>query len=149
MTSNSDDACPFHVGETFEKALTLDAATISRFATFMGDTNPLHHDMEIARKSKFGTIISSGAQTMGLIGAFTAAVVTERCNSLGLEMNFRFRRAVLADEKLRIALEVTSDEPKPGKGHVVTFAGTMFNEKNEAAVIGVSKTLVFRDVPEA
>lgn len=142
------EECPFQVGETFEKSLVLDAETISRFATFMGDTNPLHHDMEIARKSMFGTIIASGSQTVGLIGSMTAGVVTERCNSLGLEMNFRFRRAVLAGEKLRIFLEVLSIEPKPGKGHLMTFAGTMFNEKGEAAITGYSKTLVFRDVPK-
>jgi 3-hydroxybutyryl-CoA dehydratase len=147
MSLSSAGACPFQVGETFEKLLTLEAGTISAFATFMGDTNPLHHDMELAKKSMFGTIIASGGQTLGVIGATTADLVTQRCNSLGLEMSFRFRRAVLADEPLRIALEITAIDEKPGKGHVVTFAGTMFNAKGEAAVTGHSKTLVFRDIP--
>jgi acyl dehydratase len=147
MSTQSEAACPFQIGDTFEKALSLDATGISTFAAFMGDTNPLHHDMELAKKSAFGTIIASGAQTIGLIGAMTAGIVTERSNSLGMEMTFRFRRPVLADEKLRIVLEVTAIQEKPAKGHVVTFAGTMFNEKNEAAVVGHSTTFLFRDVP--
>ncbi len=147
MSREGLEACPFHLGEIFTRPLTLDAPTISRFATFMGDTNPLHHDMELAKKSRFGTIIASGSQTSGLIGSMCAGIVTERCNSVGLEMNFRFRRAVLADERLRIELEVTDIQPKPGKGHIVTFRADMFNEQNDPAVTGMAKTLVFREIP--
>ena len=137
--------CPFRVGETFEKVFSLDADSISRFATMAGDTNPLHHDLAAARQSQFGNIIASGAQSVSLLTATTASIVTARSASVGLEVSYRFRRAVMADEKLRMIIEVTGIEPKAGKGHVVIFAGTLFNEKGEAAVTGQSKALLFSE----
>jgi acyl dehydratase len=140
---------PFRIGETFTKDVTLDAASIRAFASLTGDTNPLHHDEEVARKSRFGRLIASGAQTSAIMSSLTAALVTERCPSLGLEIMFRFRRAVLADEPLRIEWEVIEMEPKPKLGaYLLTFSGKLVKlADGEVAVSGHAKTLIFREQP--
>ena len=77
------------------------------------------------------------------MGAATAALVTERAPSLGLEVSFRFQRAVKAGEPLRIVWEVAGVEFKPKLGgHIVTLDGRMTNENDEISVSGQVKTLV-------
>ncbi len=48
------------VGEIFERIVTFDEQGARTFATLVGDFNPLHHDDEFARKSRFGGLIISG-----------------------------------------------------------------------------------------
>ena len=140
---SEDPPAPFELGERFERSLSLSAADIRAFATLVGDTNPLHHDEALARQSRFGALIASGTQTSALMGAATAALVTERAPSLGLEVGFRFHRAVKADERLRIVWEVVgvAFNAKLG-GHVVTLDGRMTDAEGRTCVSGQVKTLV-------
>lgn len=138
--------CPFSVGERFDSEVIFDAAGVRSFATLVGDTNPLHHDEAFARQSRFGRLIACGAQTSSAMIGRTANLVTERCASLGVDMYFRFRRAVLADEPMRIRWTVASVAPKPShKGYIVGFEGEMLNPAGEVAVAASAKTLVFED----
>jgi acyl dehydratase len=139
---------PFRVGERFEKPLLLDAQSIRNFATMVGDTNPLHHDEAFARTSRFGGLIASGVQTSAMMAAFTAGLVTDRAPSLGLEVQFRFRKAVKVDEPLLIAWEVTAIEAKPKlNGHIVTFEGKMTDGAGAVVLTGQVRTLVMKDWP--
>ena len=77
------------------------------------------------------------------MGAATAALVTDRAPSLGLEVSFRFHRAVKADEQLRIVWEVASVEPSPKLGgYIVTLDGRMTDAQDRVSVAGQVKTLV-------
>jgi acyl dehydratase len=72
---------PFRLGETFAKYVLFRPDEIRAFATMTGDTNPLHHDEDVARKSRFGRLIASGAQSTAIMASLTASLVTERCAS--------------------------------------------------------------------
>ena len=134
---------PFRLNERFERMMRLSAEDIRDFATRVGDTNPLHHDADLAARSKFGALIASGTQTSALMGAFSAALVTERAASLGLEVRFRFHRAVLAGETLRIVWEVSAVEPKAKLGgHIVTLSGQLLDEADMVRIQASVKTLV-------
>ena len=134
---------PFRLNERFERMMRLSAEDIRDFATRVGDTNPLHHDADLAGRSKFGSLIASGTQTSALMGAFSAALVTERAASLGLEVQFRFHRAVLAGETLRIVWEVSAVEPKAKLGgHIVTLSGQLLDEADMVRIQASVKTLV-------
>lgn len=136
--------CPFAVGETFDSDVTFDSDGIRSFATLVGDTNPLHHDEAFARQSRFGRLIACGAQTSSMMIGRTAGIVTERTASLGIDMSYRFRRAVLADEPMRIRWTVVSVMPKPShKGYIVAFEGELLNAAGEVAVSASAKSLVF------
>ncbi len=138
---------PFRLGETLAREVVLDAASIRAFAAMTGDTNPLHHDEAAARQSRFGRLIASGSQTASLLASMTAALVTERCAGLGLEVLYRFRKAVLADEPLRAELELVDMLAKPHRPDIVlTFAGRLIKlETGEVAVDGHTKSMIFRE----
>lgn len=136
---------PFSIGEVFEKEMIFGADDTKSFSRFIGDMNPLHLDEDYARKSRFGGLIVAGAHTAGAMAAFTATFTTARAtNNVGLEIAFRFRRAVYAGETLRCEWKVASMEDKPSmKGHIVVFDGALYNSKGEAAVTGQTRTLIF------
>lgn len=140
-------APPYTLGETFTKDMCFGKSETSAFSSFIGDFNPLHLDEDYAKKSRFGGLIVAGAHTAGAMMAFTATFSTERTrNNVGLEVNFKFRRAAMAEERLRCVWKVTSIEDKPSlKGHIITFNGELLNDSDEATVIGMTKTLVFYD----
>jgi 3-hydroxybutyryl-CoA dehydratase len=68
---------PVKVGDSFERIVTLEEASIAAFAETSGDANPLHHDRQFAARSRFGGIIAGGPQTSsllrGLCGTWFAA----------------------------------------------------------------------------
>jgi 3-hydroxybutyryl-CoA dehydratase len=149
MSESIEPKCLYEAGEIFLKDMCFTKAATRAFSEFIGDSNPLHLDEDYAKKSRFGGIIVAGAHTAGAMAAFTATFTTARTiNNVGLEINFRFRRAVMAEEKLRCEWKVAAIENKPSmKGHIVTFDGTLYNEAGEAAVIGQTRTLVFYEQP--
>ena len=142
----STDWLPFRLGETFTRDVILDAASIRAFAMLTGDSNPLHHDESAAARSRFGRLIASGSQTASLLASMTAAIVTERCDSLGLEIAFRFRAAVLVDEPMRMEVELVEIVPKPQSGrYLLTFKCRMIvASSGVVSVEGHVKTLIFR-----
>ena len=134
---------PFRLRERFERPLLLSADDICSFAALVGDTNPLHHDQALAERSRFGALIASGTQTSALMGAFSAALVTELAPSLGLEVQFRFHRAVRAGEALRMVWEVSAVEFKASLGgHIVTLEGQLLDPAGDVSLSGRVKTLV-------
>ena len=55
----------FNVGDTFGKSWQFDEESVKQFATLTGDMNPLHHDSELAAKSRFKRLIVSATQYTG------------------------------------------------------------------------------------
>ncbi len=51
----------------FSKSVSLSAAEISAFADAAGDPNPIHHDPEWAKQSRYGGIVASGPQTSAML----------------------------------------------------------------------------------
>ena len=81
--------------ERFSTRLSLEPSTVSAFAHAVGDTNPVHHDADLAAKSRFGRLIASGPQTTAHLLALTASHFSKRGAMLGLEFWVRFRQADL------------------------------------------------------
>jgi acyl dehydratase len=86
--------------ERFAAEVSLDPRATSAFARAVGDTNPVHHDAELAAKSRFGRLIASSPQTTAHLLALTASHFSKRGAMLGLEFWVQFRRPVYADETI-------------------------------------------------
>jgi acyl dehydratase len=128
------------VGETFERVITFDEAGARGFATLVEDFNPIHHDEDFAKKSRFGGLIISGTQSVAMLMAMTATFLSERGEALGLEYSFRFRKAVRMGETAKMAWVVTEVTPKPGLGHIVAFDATLtVLSSGDVAVTGTGK----------
>jgi acyl dehydratase len=128
------------VGEVFERVITFDEQSARDFATLVGDFNPLHHDDDFAKKSRFGGLIISGTQSVAMMMAMTATFLSQRGHALGLDYNFRFRKGVRIGETVRMHWTVTKVETKPGLGKIVAFdAALTILSTGELAVSGTGK----------
>jgi len=121
--------------ERFSAAVTLEPNAVSAFAHSVGDTNPVHHDADLAAKSRFGRLIASGPQTTAHLLALTASHFSKRGAMLGLEFWVRFRRPVYADETITLEWLVVSVKPDPRLGgDVIDLRGRIRKENGETAV---------------
>jgi len=134
------------VGEKFERVVTFDEAGARAFATLVGDFNPAHHDEDFAAKSRFGGLIISGTQSVAFLMAMTATFLSERGSALGLEYNFRFRKAVRMGETVNMSWVVTHVAPKPGLGDIVAFdAALTILGTGDLAVSGSGKCVLLKE----
>jgi acyl dehydratase len=143
MPEQSTHRTPFQVGEVFTKKFILDAESIRKFAEFVGDPNPLHHDAALAQASRFGGLIASGVQSSSILSAFMASVVQGRVQSLGLDIHYRFERAVRAHRCLiaKCVIEGVTRRSKPGT-YVLEISAVLTEEDGTILVFGGGKSLL-------
>lgn len=116
----------FAMGDEVRATVHFDAEGIRQFATLAGDTNPLHHDEAVARRSRFGGLIASATQTTSLMLGRLAQFVCARANVVGLGYAVKLRRAVPAGATGEIVWRVVSIEPKLSLGgDIVRFDGEL------------------------
>ncbi len=130
------------VGDAATREVALTPEDVSRFATLLGDTNPLHHDEAAARSTRFGGLIASGAHLTGLLTGFCARFTTSRTPALGLEFSFRLRRAARAGDVFRMRWEVVAVERSDKlAGDLVTLAAEARDGEGRVLVTGKGKVL--------
>lgn len=86
---------------------------VSSFANAAADNKPIHHDPVFAAATRFGRPTASGPHTTALLLALTASHFSKKGAMLGLEFWGRFRRAIYADETIRLewmVVKVTTNE---------------------------------------
>ena len=145
MTERTKPAPEIRVGERFVRQVSLTAEEISTFARMSGDLNPLHHDEDFARQTRFGGIIASASHITALMIGFTAAHFSVGRSMVGLEFSFRFNRAVKAGENFEMGWEVIIVEPNQRlQGHILTLEGKVVDSEKEELpyVTGLGKILV-------
>jgi acyl dehydratase len=124
-----------HAGERFSSQVTLTPREVAACAQAAGDDNPIHHDPEFARSTRFGRVIASGAHTTALLLGLTASHFSRRGAMLGLEFWVRFRRAVFADETIRLEWLVIRVRPSPKLGgDIVELRGRIKGQDGATAV---------------
>jgi 3-hydroxybutyryl-CoA dehydratase len=143
MADQSQRPDDIQVGERFARQVTLTRAEIATFATLCGDMNPLHHDEAYAQRTRFRGLIACGPQITSLMMGLTATYFSQTTAMLGLEFAFRFRKAVQAEESIRMEWEVVAAEYKRSLGgHLVSLEGKATNQQGEVVLSGSGKVLV-------
>lgn len=133
---------PIRVGEHIVEQQVLTVEEIDRFATLCGDMNPLHHDEDYARQTRFGGVIACGPQVTALMMGMTATYFSREGAMLGLEFTFRFRKAVKAGERITMDWEILSSVYKASLGgEIVSLQGTATNPRGEIVLEGQGKIL--------
>ena len=131
------------VGERITKEARFSKEEIVDFAKLAGDFNPLHHDEEFAKTTRFGGIIACGPQTASRFLGMTATHFSKRGASLGLEFTLRFAGPVRPEELLEMVWEVVGVTHKPKlKGEIVKIDGRVTNPAGEVVLTGTGTVLV-------
>ena len=102
------------IGDRFGKEVAFTEDSIRQFATYVGDSNPLHHDQAAAAASSFGWLIASGIQTFSMMLAAVPDYLRPWRPNVGLEASVRLLQPVRAGDRAHIEWEVTdiADAPK-------------------------------------
>lgn len=131
------------IGESFSDEIRFSTKEISDFARRCGDLNPLHHDAEFARQTRFGGIIASGPQTAAQFMGITATYFSKKGAALGLDFHIQFKKAAYPDEILHSEWTVVSVEWKEKlSGEIVRLEGQMTNPKGEVVLAGTGAILI-------
>jgi acyl dehydratase len=133
-----------HIGDKFSKDVAFTEESIRQFASYVGDSNPLHHDQAIAAASSFGRLIASGTQTFSMMLAAVPDYLRPWQPNVGLEASVRLLRPVRAGDRAYVEWEVTDivDAPKL-KGWIVTVSGRLVRDDSVVALTATSKSLVY------
>lgn len=94
------------VGDRASRTRTVTEQDIELFTELTGDRNPLHHDLELASRTRFGGIIVQGGVTSGLLNAVVAEDLPGP-GSVFLNLNLNFREAVRPGDTITATVEVT------------------------------------------
>jgi acyl dehydratase len=122
------------VGDVAELSRTVAPTDIVRFTEISGDRNPLHHDAEAARNSRFGEIVVQG----GITSAVLNAVVAEKLPGPGtvlLNVNWDFTAPVRPGDTITGRVEVTdvrTDKP------ITTLRTTVTRDDGTVALMGTA-----------
>lgn len=133
------------VGERLERELSLSPEEIARFASASGDENPLHHDEAHARGTRFGGLIASGTQVVALLMGLTATHFSRKGAALGLEFSFRLRKAVRADDPLRLRWRVVRVEESAKLGGELAFLEGELEDGAGALAVTATATVLVRE----
>jgi acyl dehydratase len=135
------------VGERITDEARFSKEEIAEFARLAGDFNPLHHDEEFAKATRFQGIIACGPQTASRFLGMTATHFSKRGASLGLEFTLRFLGPVRPGERLEMVWDVVDVTDKPKlNGEIVKMEGRVTNPAGEAVLTGTGTVLVARSL---
>ena len=143
-SSARDAPSGMRIGDRFGKEVAFTEDSIRQFATYVGDSNPLHHDQAAAAASSFGWLIASGIQTFSMMLAAVPDYLRPWRPNVGLEASVRLLQPVRAGDRAHIEWEVTdiADAPKL-KGWIVTVSGRLIRDDGVVALTATSKSLVY------
>ena len=129
--------------ERFSSQVTLSPASSSEYAAAAGDSNPVHHDSEFAASTRYGRPIASGTYTTALLLGSTASHYSRHAAMVGLEFWVRFRRAIYADETIRLDWLVVKVTPNDKlKGDIVELRGRIKGQDGRTALGAKGRVLV-------
>lgn len=139
------------VGEYFGREAVLLPDAITRFAEMVGDSNPVHHDVNAAKAAGFDGIIASGPHTSAILTSLLADHYSRRAPMLGLEFAAKFLQPILAGKCCRYEWEVIGVQTKPRLfGELVSLIGHVIQEGKTAISATASVAVMFdKTVPLA
>jgi len=126
------------------KPYRFDAEAITAFARMSGDDNFLHHDANVARASRFGGLIASGAHMSGVLMGFGASMLSSEFEAVGLEFWFRFVKAIPAGTRTTLQWTVTAVAPNAKLGgQLVMLEGSIAGADGTVHVTATGKAVVW------
>ena len=130
------------IGDTALTSVTLNEAAIRAFAASCGDMNPLHHDAEFAKTTRFGGLIACGPHYLSLLMGLMATHYSQNGPQVGIDFTVQFTKPVRPGDTIKLKWVVMRVEPK-SKGAIITLDGSITNQHGEVVLTSVGKLMSF------
>ncbi len=127
------------VGQNAQREMKVDEVTVQRYAEITGDYNPLHFDVEFARRTRFGRLIAQGGITTGLLHALVAMDMPGP-GSVFMRQRWSFPAPVYIGDTLHAEATVKSVR---AKRNMAELEFVVKNQDGELVLEG--EALVFQD----
>jgi 3-hydroxybutyryl-CoA dehydratase len=128
------------IGERVSFGKTLTEADVFAFAGITADFNPIHVNVEFAKKSFFGKRVAHGM--------LTASLINQTLTNLGglgtihLTQTVKFMAPVFIGDTVTVASEVVSKDP--GKNRM-TVKSTVTNQEGKTVLEGEALIMMPKD----
>lgn len=127
----------FHEGEEFTtSARTVTETDVMNFAGVSGDFNPIHVNVEYAKRTAYGTRIAHGLLTLSLASGlwFSSGLFEESLVALyGIE-NMRFIKPVRVGDTLTVKLAVREKRER-GEFGILTAHNEIVDQRGESVLV--------------
>ena len=133
---------PLRVGDTAEKTKRITEADIRAFATISEDFNPLHHDVEFAKTTRYGDLIACGPHYASLLMGLMATTFSQHGPMVGIDFTLIFTHPVRPGDKIALRWVVEQIEAK-STGNIITCAGSVTNQDGVLVLSSVGKLMAF------
>lgn len=131
------------IGETCSKRYLFTPENVADVALRLGDTNPAHHDPEMAAATRFGGLIASAGHSTGIFVSLLAEYFTQKGEAYGLEFGYRLKRAVPAGLDAKLTWRIVDIEPSHRLGgDIVKLEGELTGDDGRVYIEGKGALLL-------
>ena len=134
---------------TSVSTMEVEKGHIRKFAQAIGDDNPLHHDEEYAKKSRYGGIIAppTFVTTLGFESKenLMEGLDINYARLLHGEQEFEYHKPIMAGDVISFSTTITDITEKQGKSgamDIVTTEMTGNNQNGERVFVGRSTVVI-------
>ncbi len=126
------------VGDKASQKKSFTDFEIKQFAKLSNDSNPIHHDLQVAQRAGFDRPIVQGFLVAGLFGGLMGSELPGK-GTLYMGHNMSFKAPVYVDEEINAVIEVISvREDKP----IVIFRTIAYKPDGTIAIEGEAVMMV-------
>lgn len=129
--------CNYYVGQEIYEEKVFSFDDVNYFSQVSGDCNPIHLDIEYAKKSRFGNRIVHGILLSSLFSKIIGMDLPGE-GSIYMEQNIKFKKPVYVNEK--VIAKVTIIDIDFDK-QIFTLKTDLYNTKNQCVIEGNAKVL--------
>jgi acyl dehydratase len=126
---------------------TITQEDVNNFAAVTGDDNPIHVDLDYAKKSSYGGPIVHGYLTISLAAGLVYQLWLDKISSHAiLSTNWTLTKAVGCGEAIHVVLTLVSyrtSKSQPTYG-IITRRYTVLNQREETVALGEVTMLILR-----
>lgn len=125
--------------------LSVSVAMIDAFADLTGDRFEIHMDAQAAARHGFGGRVAHGLLVLSLIDGMKNRAPAQFRARASLGWDWRFRRPVLAGDKIAVAITVSGVETARAPDQaVVVLDFDVTNQRGERVQAGTNRLLAYR-----
>lgn len=137
---------PFEEGYSFSEKRIFTEGELKKLAKDCGDMNPVHHDSDLAKGSRFSGIIASGSAMSAIFSAMIPTHFSQFSPILGLEMSFKFPKPIKANMKIVMTWRISHVLNKPNAQQIIDLAGETTDNEGIPLITGAATVILLPEL---